>query len=216
MSIREGKVALITCPDGSCPYFETKNNLIIAREIKLLVSNEYYETYKRFRLNWMIENDPTRTWCPTPNCETICYIRRTKTKNSNKPMSVFCSNVSYPSTVTQMYPNYWHIPEVQQNVLLFVSEELAFGHRLQETQRTGRVRHFWLQLSFGVLSTDLSHRVLLNENSPIKRCPKCFILIERDEGCAQIMCRNCKHVFCWYCLASLEVSHPCPQLTITD
>ena len=49
--------------------------------------------------------------------------------------------------------------------------------------------------------------MLLHENSPIKRCPKCCILIERDEGCAQIMCRNCKHVFCWYCLASLDVRH---------
>lgn len=92
MSIREGKVALITCPDGSCPDFETKINLISAREIKILVSPELYETYKRFRLNWMIENDPTRTWCPTPNCETICYVKRIKSKD--KPIAVFCSTVS--------------------------------------------------------------------------------------------------------------------------
>uniref|UniRef100_A0A4W4F8F7 E3 ubiquitin-protein ligase RNF144B n=1 Tax=Electrophorus electricus TaxID=8005 RepID=A0A4W4F8F7_ELEEL len=38
----------------------------------------------------------------------------------------------------------------------------------------------------------------------IKRCPKCKVYIERDEGCAQMMCTNCKHAFCWYCLESLD------------
>lgn len=39
----------------------------------------------------------------------------------------------------------------------------------------------------------------------IKRCPNCSILIERADGCAQIMCKICKHTFCFYCLTSLEV-----------
>lgn len=40
----------------------------------------------------------------------------------------------------------------------------------------------------------------------IKCCPMCSVPIEKDEGCAQMMCKRCKHVFCWYCLASLDVS----------
>jgi hypothetical protein len=39
----------------------------------------------------------------------------------------------------------------------------------------------------------------------IKCCPMCAVPIEKDEGCAQMMCKRCKHVFCWYCLASLDV-----------
>ncbi|KAG7176365.1 E3 ubiquitin-protein ligase RNF144A-A-like [Homarus americanus] len=38
----------------------------------------------------------------------------------------------------------------------------------------------------------------------IKRCPSCKVPIERDAGCAQMLCKKCKHVFCWYCLASLD------------
>lgn len=38
----------------------------------------------------------------------------------------------------------------------------------------------------------------------IKRCPMCSVPIERDAGCAQMMCKRCKHVFCWYCLTSLD------------
>lgn len=41
----------------------------------------------------------------------------------------------------------------------------------------------------------------------IKHCPMCKVPIEKDEGCAQMMCKRCKHVFCWYCLASLDVSN---------
>lgn len=40
----------------------------------------------------------------------------------------------------------------------------------------------------------------------IKCCPMCCVPIEKDEGCAQMLCKRCKHVFCWYCLASLDVS----------
>ncbi|XP_059798267.1 E3 ubiquitin-protein ligase RNF144A isoform X3 [Balaenoptera ricei] len=45
---------------------------------------------------------------------------------------------------------------------------------------------------------------LEEDDVPIKRCPKCKVYIERDEGCAQMMCKNCKHAFCWYCLESLD------------
>jgi len=41
-------------------------------------------------------------------------------------------------------------------------------------------------------------------NDTIKKCPMCHVPIERDAGCAQMMCKRCKHVFCWYCLTSLD------------
>nr|XP_061805022.1 E3 ubiquitin-protein ligase RNF144B isoform X2 [Nerophis lumbriciformis] len=47
-----------------------------------------------------------------------------------------------------------------------------------------------------------------NESSlselPIKQCPKCGIYIERNQGCAQMVCKCCKHIFCWHCLQSLK------------
>jgi len=54
--------------------------------------------------------------------------------------------------------------------------------------------------------TDLINRSLPDNFENIKRCPQCSILIERVEGCAQIMCKFCKHCFCFYCLESLDVS----------
>lgn len=54
-----------------------------------------------------------------------------------------------------------------------------------------------------------------DDDAPIKRCPKCKVYIERDEGCAQMMCKNCKHAFCWYCLESLDVSAPSLKCYLT-
>lgn len=42
------------------------------------------------------------------------------------------------------------------------------------------------------------------EAENIKRCPMCAVPIERDAGCAQMMCKRCKHVFCWFCRESLD------------
>lgn len=45
-------------------------------------------------------------------------------------------------------------------------------------------------------------------NLLIKQCPVCGIYIERNQGCAQMLCKSCKHTFCWYCLQNLDVSPP--------
>ncbi|CAL1610529.1 unnamed protein product [Knipowitschia caucasica] len=38
----------------------------------------------------------------------------------------------------------------------------------------------------------------------IKQCPMCGVYIERNQGCAQMLCKSCKHTFCWYCLQTLD------------
>lgn len=43
-----------------------------------------------------------------------------------------------------------------------------------------------------------------DSEAPIKQCPMCGIYIERNQGCAQMLCKSCKHTFCWYCLQNLD------------
>ena len=40
-----------------------------------------------------------------------------------------------------------------------------------------------------------------------KRCPKCKILIVKNEGCNHMICYNCKCEFCWLCLNECDYKH---------
>lgn len=55
-----------------------------------------------------------------------------------------------------------------------------------------------------VLPTTDSEQDSEDLDSAIKQCPKCGVYIERDQGCAQMLCKSCKHTFCWYCLQNLD------------
>ncbi|CAL8312056.1 unnamed protein product [Lota lota] len=54
------------------------------------------------------------------------------------------------------------------------------------------------------LSGEKSSLLEAGVDGPVKPCPRCQVYIERDQGCAQMTCKNCKHSFCWYCLDSLD------------
>lgn len=55
-----------------------------------------------------------------------------------------------------------------------------------------------------VLVPALMENCRCSSEPPIKQCPMCGIYIERNQGCAQMLCKNCKHTFCWYCLQNLD------------
>ena len=40
-----------------------------------------------------------------------------------------------------------------------------------------------------------------------KQCPKCHIIIEKNEGCNQMHCINCGYDFCWLCLKHYTQNH---------
>ncbi|KAJ8288480.1 hypothetical protein COCON_G00011390 [Conger conger] len=43
-----------------------------------------------------------------------------------------------------------------------------------------------------------------SEPAAVKQCPVCGVYIERNQGCAQMLCKSCKHTFCWHCLQNLD------------
>ena len=41
----------------------------------------------------------------------------------------------------------------------------------------------------------------------IKKCPKCKIYTEKNEGCNHMTCTSCKYQWCWLCLGEYKYGH---------
>nr|CAB3265630.1 probable E3 ubiquitin-protein ligase RNF144A [Phallusia mammillata] len=174
--VRDGVVLSISCPDSECPTEGT----IKCDEVQLLCQPETFEKFRRLKYEQEVATDPHRTFCPGVSCSAVCHV---------------CNNPSGHSWPSDPFPV--SCPKCQLTFCYICKSEWKNGHRcsdfsfslgseLQKFQsRTG------LSLTGGV-------------NASIKRCPVCNILIEKDRGCAQMICKNCSHVFCWYCLKLLD------------
>jgi len=171
VEITQGNVQTITCPDGAC----VRHGHIESTEIEKIVDSRLYDKYTLLKYQQEVNTDPSRTFCPRPDCDAVVSLRSTsagQTSNvkatpvkCNKCGMVFCS----------LCKNTWH-------------ESQTCDEHMSVTQKDS---------TYGI-------PFVSSEDATIKRCPICRVPIERNDGCAQMMCKQCKHVFCWYCLASLD------------
>ncbi|KAI0231333.1 RBR-type E3 ubiquitin transferase [Lamellibrachia satsuma] len=152
VTISQGNVLAITCPDAMC----SQQGLIESDEIKTLVEKDTFKYYERIKFDKEVELDPpsgilSTSWESAPvRCPKCGFL--------------FCS----------ICQTKWHDNQT-----------------CDEFMKHGRTDNIGIPFEN-------------EENATIKRCPLCHVPIERNDGCAQMMCQRCNHVFCWYCLASLD------------
>ena len=153
--------------------------------------------------------DANRAWCPQVGCETICHIcKSSDNENKNQkrvePVGVKCPTCS--KEFCSACSANWHpgLTCTQNGNALFTSASNA----KRKSSNVGAIKTGSTSNNRIILQAG-DAMLLAGGNSiegDIKRCPMCNVPIERDAGCAQMMCKRCKHVFCWFCLTSLDVS----------
>jgi len=107
---------------------------------------------------------------------------------TNDPHRVFCPHVDCGQILV--------LPAERQN-----HEEFPMICSKCRTKFCLKCRSSWHP---NVQCSDLLTPYEMEADCNIKRCPRCRFPLEWVAGCAQIMCVNCKHIFCWYCLKSLD------------
>lgn len=202
------------------------DNKFSRQEIEMLVDEKCFDLYLKLKTEYEVEMDPNRTFCPSVDCENICIISKSmivtadpastvQVKSTNS--SVMISSLSVSSTLSSLAAAsssaVSSVIKKGQERTHFISKETdAIPVLCNKCDRTFCCRCRKQPFHFGSLCTRPSLEQSLlppfdsNGDGPeIKRCPRCSIWIEREDGCAQMMCRKCRHVFCWFCLQSLEV-----------
>lgn len=193
----------LSCPSHDCPA--APHNLLSEHEIRALCSDDLFALYERLRRQQQVAADPQLLWCPRPDCEGVCRLPENWLVCSNGDVRLESSiDASKSSSVSN---SLFHVSCKSQ--LERIPVECAVC-RFTFCAHCRRAFHH--QLPCQSHSEDESLALLLKRTTndsdalQIKRCPQCAVYIQRDEGCAQMMCRKCKHVFCWFCMQSLEVS----------
>ncbi|XP_041105584.1 probable E3 ubiquitin-protein ligase RNF144A-A isoform X2 [Polyodon spathula] len=174
--IKEGLQTAISCPDAACP----NHGHLQENEIECMVAAEIMQRFKKLQFEKEVLLDPCRTWCPSSSCQAVCQLK-------------------------EMEPPALQLVQCTACNLEFCSACKANWHPEQVCQENVPVTSFLPGETSSFYKNDDDDDDDDDDDAPIKRCPKCKVYIERDEGCAQMMCKNCKHAFCWYCLGSLDV-----------
>ncbi|BFZ16352.1 hypothetical protein BsWGS_19390 [Bradybaena similaris] len=164
--------------DLTCPDGQCqRQGKMTVKEIEKLVDRQTFLRYKRLTFQREVDLDPNRTFCPEIGCETVCHVCYSQSHGAARAAPAASMPVQCPTCGLQfcsICKTKWHAPKSCDDVVTSAPLEEA-GIPYQNT-----------------------------EDAKIKRCPVCHVPIERNDGCAQMMCKRCKHVFCWYCLQSLD------------
>ncbi|GAB1610681.1 probable E3 ubiquitin-protein ligase RNF144A-A [Argonauta hians] len=160
----------------TCPDAQCrKQGKFDASEIEQLVNQTTFERYSRLRFQKEVDVDPNRMFCPQAGCETVCYVFSSSSSSSEHKLKPVSVECSQCGfDFCSICKNKWHP-----------------NQSCDEVMSRGKAE------DVGIPYSNI-------EDAQIKRCPVCHVPIERNDGCAQMMCKRCKHVFCWYCLASLD------------
>lgn len=192
----EVTVAPAAVTSSFTPSSRSGGNTFSPQEIRMLVDEKTFRTYIRLKTMIEVERDPYKAFCPTPNCDNICLI--------SKPQKVtITSSLSNSSTLSSLTsastPGVMSVIQkdkkggVKRGVAVYCSKcEKSFCSNCRGSF------HFPAPCprpSDHQGEDDLM--LLLRDSGPdgpeIKRCPQCSVWIERDDGCAQMMCRKCNY-----------------------
>ncbi|KAI8118944.1 E3 ubiquitin-protein ligase RNF144A [Lucilia cuprina] len=196
----------ISCPDAQCP----EQGAMTLPEIASLTTNNLMKKHHRYRLNREIELDKTRTWCPRAGCETVCLIGSSTSQSDAAPSTSSASSTTSATATSAINPTTTTTIATTPNGINAVTTLCAVQCPSCKDEFCSACKKTWHP---NITCEEHSRRLAADgqddigipfDNDLIKCCPMCAVPIEKDEGCAQMMCKRCKHVFCWYCLASLD------------
>jgi hypothetical protein len=186
--IKNSRVKNIKCPGIKC------DQIFSELKIKEIVSEEYFQKFQKFQKREEIQSNKDLILCPIKDCEG--YAKKQVT--IDEPPAIALENDN-------------------PNELLIKKDDIALDVSQQSQEKPkikyicneghsfcGRCMHIWHGDSNCSEDQEIKD-FAANSGKIIKKCPKCKVWTEKDEGCNHMTCQVCRFEWCWLC------EQECPQ-----
>ncbi|GAQ78006.1 hypothetical protein KFL_000060730 [Klebsormidium nitens] len=169
--VKEGSLARLTCPDTDCKEPLPPNI------IKDLLAPEQFQRWETLMLQKTFDSMSDVVYCP--RCETATIEEPDHTAQCQKCFFAFCSLCDDATHFGSQC--------MDAEAQLAVLRERTRGRLPAEEQKRKEA---------ALLNEILNMKYVERE---AKKCPKCGMAIQKDEGCNKMTCWNCSSYFCYKC-----------------
>ena len=212
MKIKTGDMK-ISCPSQNC------NNVVPIDIIETLIPPEFTRKYLYFDLKSFVENNNVLDWCPAPGCDlamkmsvdySSAYGRNSAgRKSSNARRAKRGSKKKHYRSKVELNAGK---QAMFQSATCFNGHQYCFACKglphdpapCEDMQEWASLTEEYMDLVGGddtrkaSSESDLASTIWLRANT--KECPKCNVMIQKNDGCNHMTCRKCRHDFCWICM----------------
>lgn len=146
--------------------------------VKEVMREDQFEQYDRAITIQALERMNDVIYCPGPDCPSIFVQSDTRKRGCRSGECETCGT----------------------NLCIKCGELYTAQHRKMtcETYKRWKLKHDKDTLELELWKAE--------QNIAVKQCPGCSRDIQKNAGCRQMTCTNCRYKFCWMCL---NASHQC-------
>ncbi|KAM9965713.1 hypothetical protein ACTFIR_005886 [Dictyostelium discoideum] len=134
--------------------------------------------------------------------------------NNNNNNNIFNSFLLNNGKSSNLINIYWECPSCQDKTLIYLNQNeenkvlcktcnYIFCFSCDESHNNNETCEEYLKKDESSLKT------FIWKQSNTKRCPNCFVFIEKRGGCSFMRCAKCKYEFCFECLSVYKKFHQC-------
>ncbi|KAI0690685.1 RWD-domain-containing protein [Cytidiella melzeri] len=203
LSIKEGDVGKVGCPDPSCVKRAQEAS---EEEVRRVVTEEEVQRWQWLRHKRLLEKDPTMIYCPVcqnpvprpPDAEESSPWERLRTCGGCEySFCAYCRRTWHGSV------NECAMSSTESFVMAYIQLAEGSPARALLECRYGRANIRRLVAKY---EEDQANKKWMDKAT--MACPGCRIKVEKAYGCNHMTCAKCGQHFCFRCGDKLHASNP--------
>jgi len=205
------------CPTMSCMGFKCGEMLDSEQWAEAILGSSVAEKLTRNRLRHIVDRHQRFRWCPAKDCGCLVHIDTNNAEISDPAVN------TTPSPETELGEGRGSsdaVPSGEEPAATVLARTAICGNGHAFCLLCNAEAHApctcedWAKWTEKIQkeikqteqskseTADIASALWVAANT--KRCPRCQMPIEKDEGCNHMTCKKCRHEFCWICMQNWD------------